>query len=176
MTPGDRRTAWNSTLPERSKPLRSSPWPRPALSVVVAGGAPVVPLVRRRTRSDPIPPKVRRDVNRRDGRYCYVDGRHFPEGGIHLHHRRLKQAGGDPRPHAHCACNLVSICWEHHAWIHDTDEGRIFAEAEGLIIPNMVLEPGTISVLAHGEDDGSGVMVWLTCDGRRMTGTPDGAV
>lgn len=163
----------NTPLVSRT-PLQRSPWSRPALSLVVAGGAPVVPLRKAPARKDTIPDRVRKAAHRRDCRYCYVDGQWFPEGGIHLHHRRLKQNGGDPRPHTDCTCNLVSICWIHHAWIHDTPKGRAFAEAEGLIIPNVTPWPGALAVRVHGEDEGSGHQAWLTCDGHRVDAAPDG--
>lgn len=44
-------------------PLQSSPWPRPVLSVVVPGGAPVVPL--RRTPVKPVSAKRQRENRQR---------------------------------------------------------------------------------------------------------------
>jgi hypothetical protein len=86
--------------------------------------------------------------------------------GLHAHHRRIKGSGGDPRPHTDCACNGVLLCWRDHARIHDTDEGRRLAEAEGLIIPRATSEPWTESVLVHLEEDRGGVRKFPTCDGR----------
>ena len=98
----------------------------------------------------------------------------FPEG-IHLHHRRLKQAGGDQRAHANCPCVLVSVCWTCHDWLHNTGEGRVKAEAEGFIIPSAALEPGLHPVLLHGELDGGGQTAWPTCEGGWVFEAPEGA-
>ena len=192
MTAADRPRAWGSSLPARSAymdrgtglsrsrqpapgdassvPLRAStltrqPWSR---KVPAATGRDAVAALRTPPRRrDTIPPKVRKAVHGRDQRRCLHCGGWFPDGGIHIHHRRLKQAGGDPRPHTDCACNLVSLCWTCHGWFHDTEAGRAKAEAEGFIIPNVTPEPWRLSVLVHGEDDGSGIKAWPTCEGGR---------
>ncbi|HEV2450748.1 MAG TPA: HNH endonuclease signature motif containing protein [Streptosporangiaceae bacterium] len=146
---------------------------RSARLALVDGAGPVVlaPPRWQRQRKDTIPPKVRKLVHARDDRYCQHCGGHFPDGGIHLHHRRLKQNGGDPRPHTDCPCNLISLCWTCHDWLHNTAEGRAKAKRESFIIPNATPEPGLVSVLLHGDLDGEDVQAWLTC-----AGGPDGRV
>jgi hypothetical protein len=120
----------------------------------------------RRQSRDTIPWRVRRQVHARDGRRCLYCG--SPDG-IQLHHRRLKQAGGDARPHTDCACNLVSLCHLHHPhWAHVTH--RRTAEAEGLIVSAAWPAPGLVPVLIHG--DAGGFTAWLTCSGDRVTEAP----
>lgn len=96
--------------------------------------------------------------------------------GLHLHHRRIRGVGGDPRPHADCACNGVRICWRDHARIHDTGEGRLLAGAEGLIVPRSTVLPGSVSVLVHLEHDTGGMQKWPACDGRWSDVQPEGLV
>lgn len=196
---GDRPRAWNSSLPARtgymnpgeslsrsrwlpsagasSAPLRTStltrtPWARSVPAATENGGA---AQLRPRTRRDTIPPKVRKAVHGRDQHWCQHCGGYFPDGGIHLHHRRLKQAGGSSAGHANCACALVSLCWTCHGWFHDTAEGRVKAEAEGFIIPAATAEPWRFSVAVHGESDGSGITAWPNCEGEWVFGQPGGA-
>ena len=113
---------------------------------------------------DTIPPKVRRLVDTRDSvngvRLCVLCGH---PGAIHRHHRRIKGIGGDSRPHTNCCCAIVSLCQGCHFWCHTI--GRVFAEAEGLIVSGAVLFPGSISVLVHSEGDLSGTEAWPTCSG-----------
>jgi hypothetical protein len=107
-----------------------------------------------------IPPKVCKQVDKRDGRQCVRCGsRQNP----HRHHRRIKGHGGDSRSCTDCACNIVTLCTEHHAWAH-SGAGRKEAEAEGLIIPRSVTEPWRHGVMVHSEAD-SGATRWPTCDG-----------
>lgn len=108
------------------------------------------------------PPAVAALIAARDP-WCVLCG---SPRGLHLHHRRIRGIGGDPRPHADCACNGVRICARDHARIHDTGEGRVLAEAEGLIIPRVTALPGSLSVLVHLEDDRGGMEKWPSCDGR----------
>ena len=85
--------------------------------------------------------------------------------GLQCHHRRIKGHGGDSRPHTDCACNGVRICLACHDWAH-SGKGRREAEAEGLIVPRATLEPWTLAVLLHLEDDRGGMRKFPTCDGR----------
>ena len=113
---------------------------------------------------DTIPLKVRRLVDARDSvdgvRLCVCCGK---PGAIHRHHRRIKGIGGDSRPHTDCCCAIVSLCQGCHFWCHTI--GRVFAEAEGFIIPGAEIFPGAISVLVHSEGDTSGQEAWSTCSG-----------
>lgn len=173
MPPGDpakalsRRVALSSTssAPLRASTLTRQPWSRKVPPMTERG--PVAPVLIRPRWRDTIPPKVRKAVNARDGRWCLYCGRCFPDGGIHLHHRRLKQAGGSSAEHADCACAIVSVCWAHHGWFHDTAVGRGTAETEGFIIPAATEEPWRLSVLVHGDPDGGSVESWPTCEGGR---------
>ena len=115
------------------------------------------------------PPLVAAQITARDP-WCVLDG---SPRGLHLHHRRVRGIGGDPRPHADCACNGVRLCSACHARIHDTAEGRVLAEAEGLIIPRVTAYPGSLSVLVHLEDDAGGPEMWPTCDGRWLDCRPE---
>jgi hypothetical protein len=161
---------------KRTADLKGAPMPgqRKPLKPVSDRRAAMPPKPRQR--KDTIPPKVRQAVHARDEHWCQHCGGHFPDGGIHLHHRRLKQAGGDKRPHTDESCNLVSVCYLCHDWLHNTAEGRRKAEAEGFIIPNAETEPGLHSILLHGEGDGGGVQAWLTCDGKHVSTAPERAV
>ncbi len=89
--------------------------------------------------------------------------------GLHRHHRRIKGMGGDPRAHTDCSCNGVTACWACHSWAHSYPRE---AAAEGLIVPGATVEPGTIAVLVHGQDDAEGVLAYPTCDGRWVTEAP----
>ena len=113
---------------------------------------------------DTIPLRVRKLVDARDS----VDGVRLSvlsgmAGRLHRHHRRLKQMGGDTRPHTDCPCNVILLDEGEHYWAHTI--GRVDAEAEGLIVPSAVLFPGAASVLVHGEGDAGGAEMWPTCDG-----------
>lgn len=186
MTASDRPRAWNSTLPARaaglsrsrrlpsgeasSVPLRAStltrqPWSRKVPAATESGAVAVLRTPPRRR--DTIPPKVRKAVNGRDQRWCLFHGGYFPDGGIHLHHRRLKQVGGTSAEHGDCCCAIVSVCWECHARIHDTASGRLEAEARGFIVPAATAEPWRFPVLVHGEAGGGGIKAWPTCEGGR---------
>jgi hypothetical protein len=118
-----------------------------------------------RWRKDTIPPEVRCQVDARDSvdedRRCVLCG--LADVTLHRHHRRLKGIGGDKRPHADCACNIITLCSGCHYWAHVI--GRYDAEAEGFIVSGAEVFPGSISVLVHGKDDLSGHEAWPTCDG-----------
>jgi hypothetical protein len=116
------------------------------------------------------PPEVAALITARDP-WCVLCG---SPRGLHLHHRRIKGAGGDPRPCTDCTCNGVRICWRDHARIHDTDEGRVLAEAEGLIIPRATVAPGSVSVLVHLAGDAGGLQKWPSCDGDWLDFAPGG--
>jgi hypothetical protein len=131
-------------------------------AITVAGMAATVskPAAHR----DTIPPKVRRIMDIRDS----VDGVRLSvlsgmAGSLHRHHRRLKQMGGDTRPHTDCPCNLVTLEEGEHFWCHTI--GRVFADAEGFIVSSSVLFPGSVPVLVHGVGDAGGVLAWPTCSG-----------
>ncbi len=125
---------------------------------------------RRASGAHAIPRKVCRQVDKRDtwnGTRCCVKAGCGKPGLLHRHHRRIKGAGGDPRAHTDCACNIVTLCGEHHEWAH---RNRREAEAEGLIISAEVTEPGLHPVMVGTEN--SGVTAWPTCDGRWITEAP----
>lgn len=119
-------------------------------------------------RHETFPPAAAALITARDP-WCVLCG---SPRGLHLHHRRIRGTGGDPRPHAGCACNGVRLCWRDHAWIHDTGVGRGVAGDEGLIVPRAALEPGRVSVLVHLEDDRGGMRKWPSCDGRWLDQQP----
>lgn len=113
---------------------------------------------KRKARKDTTPPKVRKMARKRDGFQCA----RCPSGTeLHLHHRRLKGIGGDPRPHTECTCNAITLCRACHEWAHG--KGRPEAEATGYIVPQSELFPGSVSVLI-GAASGSGASVHLPCD------------
>jgi hypothetical protein len=124
---------------------------------------------RRRATAKPFPQRVAALLDARDS-WCAFCGTPF---NLHRHHRRLKGAGGDPRPHAQCSCNGVLLCAAHHAWIHDTAEGRREAEHDGLIIPRSTLEPWTVGVLVRTAD--GGLLQYPGCDGLWHDAAPMGA-
>jgi hypothetical protein len=102
-----------------------------------------------------IPPRVRRQVDKRDAdengtRRCVRCGNDW---GLHRHHRRLKGQGGED-----CPCNLIILCKWCHQWAHEQDRPQ--AEAEGLIVRTGPA-PELIPVMVHG----GRVPVWLTCSG-----------
>jgi len=113
-------------------------------------------------RDESFPPDVAALIDARDP-WCIHCG---SPRDLQRHHRRIRGIGGDGRDHTHCACNGVRVCAAEHAWIHDTAEGRREAEAEGLIIPRSTLEPWTLAVLVHLEEDRGGQHKYPTCDGR----------
>lgn len=45
---------------------------------------------------------------------CIWCGKPFPNGGAHLHHVQSRGAGGEGKPE-----NLVTLCYEHHALLHN---------------------------------------------------------
>lgn len=112
------------------------------------------------------PVKVRRLTWKRDGGQC---ARCWSTWRLHLHHRRIKGIGGDPRPHTDCACDGVTLCERCHKWVHE--EGRAEAEATGYIVSRSQPFPGSVSILI-GAASGSGATVHLPCDKPYYT-TPD---
>ena len=94
---------------------------------------------------------------------------------LHRHHRRIKGMGGDPREHTDCACVGVRICGACHEWAHSS-KGRREAEAEGLIIPRVTLQPWTLAVLVRLEENRGGLLKYPTCDGRWLDYVPEGRV
>lgn len=112
---------------------------------------------KRKRRKDTIPPRVRKMARDRDGHQC---ARCPSVKDLHLHHRRLKGIGGDPRPHTDCTCNAIVLCRACHEWAHG--KGRLEAEATGYIVPRSELFPGAVSVLI-GAGGPSGALAWLPC-------------
>ena len=94
---------------------------------------------------------------------------------LQRHHRRIKGIGGDPRPHTDCSCVGVRICLTCHDRAH-SGKGRREAEAEGLIIPRSTVEPWTLSVLVHLEEDRGGLNLWPLCDGTWGYAPPAGLI
>lgn len=139
--------------------------PELASVTAIGSGGRVLPL--RKAARDTIPARVRRIVAERDMGLCVYTGK--PAG--HIHHRRLKGMGGASSAHTDCPCNLVSLTLEAHEFAH---RNRPVALAEGLIVPANTAHPGILPVLVHGLEDGSGLRVWPTCDGRWTDFEPDG--
>jgi len=52
------------------------------------------------------------DIRVRDGDRCARCGKNGP---LHVHHRRLRSAGGDERE---SGCNRVTLCAGCHRWAH----------------------------------------------------------
>jgi hypothetical protein len=115
-------------------------------------------------RRDTIPARVRKLVNARDP-WCQVSG--SPDL-LEIHHRRPKQMGGDPRPHADCPCNLIRLTRETHRWVH---RNRREAEAMGLLLPAETVLPGSVSVM-RGSEDGGGAAMFASCDGQWLAECP----
>ena len=159
--------AWRA----RSQPLgRSQGLTRTGFLQVVSGdGAPVITFPARKAQRvrDTIPRDVRRIVAKRDMGLCVYTGRPFE----HIHHRRLKGMGGTDDEHANCPCNLICLTMGAHEFAH---RNRFAALAEGLIVPRSTRLPGLLPVLVHGYEDGSGVRVWPSCDGRWLDYEPGG--
>ena len=135
--------------------------------IVLRGGGKVVPFPAPKRPRDTIPARVRRIVTARDMGLCV----HCGMPAVHIHHRRVKGAGGDLREHTDCPCALVSICLDGHERAH---RDRFYGLAEGLIVPRATPLPGLLPVLVHGLEDGSGVRAWPTCTGEWQTYEPDG--
>jgi hypothetical protein len=113
---------------------------------------------------DTIPPKVRKQVTARDP-WCRRCG---DPGHLHCHHRRPKQAGGDPRAHADCCCNLCRLCPACHVWVH---AHRGEAETEGYLLPAETLLPGSVSVMVRSADGGASL--WPSCSGVWLSEAPE---
>ena len=146
-----------SAMPQRSRPM--------ARTSLESGAAPLRAVAATRTPvRDTIPPKVRLLVAARDP-WCVRSG---SPSGLHIHHRRLKQAGGDPRSHTDCPCNLVRLTTEQHLWVH---AHRAEAEAEGLILPAETLFPGSVSVMVRSADGGASL--WPSCSGAWLSEAPE---
>ncbi len=154
--------AWRA----RSQPLgRTQPLTRTGFTVRAPRAAPggdaaaVIKFPERKTPQarDTIPPAVRRLVGRRDM-------------AEHIHHRRLKGMGGTSDDHADCPCNLVSLTFEAHEFMH---RNRFVAVAEGLIVPASAPLPGLLPVRVHSHEDDSGAWAWPTCDGRWIDCEPE---
>ena len=160
-TPLARRTP----MPARVVPLRPAQPQRLAGVTIIAGRGLVIPFPQRP--KDTIPANVRRIVAARDMGLCVYTGR----PAEHIHHRRLRGMGGAAGDHTACPCNLVSLTFEAHEYAH---RNRLVALAEGLIVPAATPVPGLLPVLVHGLEDGSGLRVWPTCDGRWIDYEPDG--
>jgi hypothetical protein len=114
-------------------------------------------------RRDTIPRAVRALVSKRDP-WCQVSGL---TTRLEVHHRRPKQMGGDPRPHADCPCNLIRLTRSQHQWVH---RNRREAEAMGLLLPAETKLPGSVSVM-RGSADG-GVTSYPTCSGEWASECP----
>lgn len=92
---------------------------------------------------------------------------------LHRHHRRLKGEGGASGPHAHCACNGVTVCLACHDEIHNR-AGRQQMEAEGWIVSQAILRPGTRGVMRFAAAEG-GATHWPSCEGHWLETGPEAA-
>lgn len=81
--------------------------------------------------------------------------------------------GGDPRPHTSCSCVGVRLCARCHSRIHDTEEGRLLAEAEGLIIPRVTAFPGSLAVQIRTAPGVSALERWPSCTGEWLDCRPE---
>lgn len=68
-------------------------------------------------------------VHKRSGRQC--EFRACLERAVHVHHRRPRGAGGDPRPETNQPSNLVDLCLDHHLWV---ESNRVEAALLGLLV------------------------------------------
>jgi hypothetical protein len=161
-----RTTGLASVIPLRpAQPDRRNGLRAVGFTTIPGDGARVTPL--RARPKDTIPKNVRRMVTERDMGLCV----HCGTPAVHIHHRRLKGMGGTSAEHAHCPCDLVSVCLEHHDRAH---RDRFFGLAEGLIVPASTPLPGLLPVMIHGPQDGNGARAYPTCDGRWIKYQPDG--
>ncbi len=182
-------------MPDRTVPLRSAtglsrtPWtPQPGqpwsslsrqtgLRARAPGAGTVTELRPKPVAASTIPPDVLALVDLRDEHYCVLCGRY--QEAIEHHHRRIKGSGGDTRPHAECACNILSLCpWWTDSRCHPRAhlERRRVGEPEGLVIPRSASSPWLYSVAVHGREDAGGVRAWPTCTGAWSTDEPEGWV
>jgi len=72
-----------------------------------------------KSKSDPIPAKIKKEVIERDKGFCQGCGRL----GAHLHHIKFRSSGGK-----HEINNLVTLCAECHDKAHNYREWREFWE------------------------------------------------
>lgn len=89
---------------------------------------------------------------------CVLRPRGGCQGGLELHHRRLRGTGGTAASGSHDAANGVALCTWHHAWAH---RYRGKAEPQGLIV-SRYRDPAEVPLVL----DGRGTRLWLTADGR----------
>lgn len=89
---------------------------------------------------------------------------------LHRHHRRGKDAGGSGRrPHAHCACNGLTLCQTCHDWAHANPRE---AQAMGWIVSQSAGEPAAEGVMRFAAA-GGGATQWPSCDGRWAETAPE---
>lgn len=90
--------------------------------------------------------KVRGIVRERSGGQC--EFAYCLSEAIHVHHRRPRGDGGDPRPETNRPSNLVHLCLDHHLWVESYREE---AGALGLLMPWETKRPAGVPVaLRHG--------------------------
>jgi hypothetical protein len=89
---------------------------------------------------------------------CVLLPRGGCQGGLELHHRRLRGMGGTVAGGSHDAANGVALCAYHHSWAHRYPWR---AERLGLIV-SRYREPAEVPL----ELDGRGTRLWLSADGR----------
>jgi len=176
LAPG-KPLARRTELARGTTPLRPVSEKKAAQRLGVVALVPASGIVRRPGRREPgnlarsaaeaVPLAVRWSVHLRDSWCVHCGSPH----GLHVHHRRVKGIGGDPRPHTDCCCNCVLLCWLCHDWAHTT--GRAEAEEEGLIIPAAETRPWLMAVLVHTESDG--FTAWPKCAGQWTMQAPGGA-
>ena len=119
--------------------------------------------------AESFPRLIRLAAIERDGGHCLRCG---DDRCLDVHHRRIKGMGGDPRPHTDCLCNAATLCHFacHLGWAH---RERTEAEAEGFVVPNSTLLPGSVSVMVHGAG-GGGSALFPTCTGMWVSNAPKG--
>jgi hypothetical protein len=78
-----------------------------------------------------IPEPIRAEVHRRDKDRCVRCGL----SANHVHHRKLRSAGG-----RHTLANLILLCHRCHTWVHGH---VVLARVDGWILSRYTADPAT---------------------------------
>lgn len=161
-----KRTAWNSTLPAREKPMSpGKPLARSRLlRPVQASGVPVVVALRapRAPSSSPaaFTPKVRKLVRERAGNACEACAVYLGPAGGQLQHRVARGMGGSRNPVLGSPANAVLLCGTPATGCHGRCEVRnTEMHANGFWLWQYE-SPLVVPIMLHGR-----VTRWLAQDG-----------